>query len=401
MTSLAKITEWISHLELSLPPPEDSKQLEHWLDTAEEQAEEALKEGDELHLAYLILNIYKAKYELVISKSIIDHTPTLKNEKLIEHMDALCNRPQIEQRTTEWYLQIQRILGASELDDIFGTPLARAKLVMSKADPQPRPSQPLVVLSEHMSAFDWGIRFEPVVKQIYCHKYNAEIKELGRLISDSDHRLSASPDGLVYSGPRMGRLLEIKCPCTREPDGKISKKYYTQMQSQMHVTQIDTCDFVEAVFISKYKTPIDKYGPGLYTGEILVIQTNSDDYAEPILSYMYSPLNLGHEFEPDLQSNEIILERVHWYLYEWHEQIVRADPHWWTNIKPTFDSFWDDVEKAKRGEFVMPESKRKPRKVKEDNCLIVIREGYPESPAEPTPSSESPELQQPSTASEE
>ena len=77
-----------------------------------------------------------------------------------------------------------------------------------------------------MSAFDWGIRFEPVVKQIYVEKYGTTLKELGRLHHPVNPMCTASPDGLVYHcprGQRTGRLIEIKCPVTREIDGTIQK----------------------------------------------------------------------------------------------------------------------------------------------------------------------------------
>jgi hypothetical protein len=381
ISSVEKIQQWISTLDVYLKAPEDSTQLVNWLTSAEELSEDMLDTSEEIESAFEIIETFKYKFEQEIHKK--HHTPSLipLRSDILEHMNTLCNRPQTEQRTSEWYLQIQRILGASEFYKLFGTPSARAKFILEKANPEPRKSQPLVIASQYMSPFDWGIRFEPVVKQIYEHKYSATIKELGRLISDVNERLSASPDGLVYSGPRMGRLLEIKCPVTREPDGIIPKQYYTQMQSQMFVSKIDTCDYVEAVFVSKYSSQLDRHGPGEYTGEILIVQTKYDD-KEPVLSYVYSPINLSEEFNPELKENEEIVERIPWYLHGWHEQVVRADPHWWDRVKPAFDLFWEDVEKAKRGEFVVPESK--PRNKKQAPCMIVIREGYEESPKEIT-----------------
>lgn len=376
-TMIADISNWLSMIELYLVTPEDLTQLEHWIESAEELADHCFSpDDDDAHeIVDVILDTYEKKHKKIIEekhatlrttthigKDAIDH--------IINHMNELCVRPQIEQRTEAWYEQIAHVLGASEFDDIFGSPRARAQLVMSKAHPQPRSQQPLAVFSDHMSAFDWGIRFEPVVKEIYQLKYNAEVKELGRLVSKVDPRVSASPDGLVYSGPKLGRLLEIKCPVTREPDGSISKKYYNQMQSQLFVTGIEYCDFVEAVFISKYSSDISRNGPGMYYGEILLVETldTMSNY-----SYMYSPINHEGDFTPELKENQTILERIPWCLYSWHEQIVHADQSWWTKVKPAVDLFWEDVEKAKRGDFTVPESSR-PRKAKaEPQCLIVIK----------------------------
>jgi hypothetical protein len=372
---LCQLSTWLSIIELYLTKPEDSTQLQHWVESAEELAEQYLESDELLDAGLQILAIYKKYHEQLIQKTnshlrSTTHIAEDAIDRIMAHMNELCVRPQIEQRTEAWYEQIAHVLGASELDDIFASPRTRAIMVMSKAFPQHRPSQPLAVFSNHMSAFDWGIRFEPIVKKIYELKYNAEVKELGRLVSNIDSRVSASPDGLVYSGPKLGRLLEIKCPVTREPDGTISKKYYNQMQSQLFVTGIEYCDFVEAVFVSKYSTDIPRHGPGLYCGEILLIETINDDACT--YSYLYSDINPTEEFHPILRSNQTIVEHIPWSLYSWHEQIVHADPHWWPKIKPAVDLFWEDVEKAKRGEFIVPDAK--PRKTKEHPCLIVIKQ---------------------------
>jgi hypothetical protein len=36
------------------------------------------------------------------------------------------------------------------------------------------------------------------------------------------------------------------------------------------------------------------------------------------------------------------------------------------------DLFWEDVEKARRGEFVVPESSRPSKKQKVDQCMIIF-----------------------------
>jgi hypothetical protein len=53
---------------------------------------------------------------------------------------------------------------------------------------------------------------------------------------------------------------------------------------------------------------------------------------------------------------------------------VQKNEDWWTGIQPTINDFWRDVEKAKCGEFIVPELSR-PRKVKEDKCIIVFKLG--------------------------
>lgn len=379
MSHVHNILTWLSAVEHLIPPPQDMTQVTHWKEAAEDLADDCLETDEEHTAATQMLAIYVEQHRTSLSRrEPTASTVTGPSPAMLAHMNELCERPQVEQRTETWYAQMQRILGASELDDIFATPRVRGLLVMAKANPQPRPPQSLAVFSNRMTAFDWGIRFEPVVKMIYEHMYNAEIKELGRLISAADARLSASPDGLVYSGPRAGRLIEIKCPVTREPDGTISKKYYTQMQSQLFVTGLTDCDFVEAVFTSPYSAPIQRPAPcpapPAYSGQILLVESMTDDF-EASYSYIYSPLNHEGDYSPELRPNQTIVERIPWTLHGWCEQFVRADPAWWSRVKPAVDLFWEDVEKARRGEFVLPESTRAPRAKKQEMCLIVIKEG--------------------------
>jgi hypothetical protein len=377
MAHVYNIITWLSAVENLLHPPEDMMQIQHWHESAEDLANDCLASDAEHATALHILELYVEQHK----RNIHSRVHTTLTPELIQHMDELCNRPQVEQRTESWYAQMRSILGASELDDIFASPRVRGLLVMAKANPQPRPSQSLAVFSNRMTAFDWGIRFEPVVKMIYEHKYSAEIKELGRLISSADSRLSASPDGLVYSGPRGGRLIEIKCPVSREPDGTISRKYYTQMQSQLFVTGLTECDFVEVVFNSTYSSPIsraihtDEANMSDYKGQILLIETTDEEY-NVSYSYAYSPVNHEGDFNPtDLKPGQSIVERIPWTVHRWCEQYVRADPAWWSKVKPAVDLFWTDVEKAQRGEFILPNSTRAPRAKKQEACLIVIKEG--------------------------
>jgi hypothetical protein len=76
---------------------------------------------------------------------------------------------------------------------------------------------------------------------------------------------------------------------------------------------------------------------------------------------------------PDINENEELVEIIPWRLIKWHEQIVTRSEEWWASIKPIIDVFWEDVEKAKRGEFVVPESTRPAKKVKEEKCIIIFK----------------------------
>lgn len=120
-------------------------------------------------------------------------------------------------------------------------------------------------------ALAWGRKQEMVAKKRYkAHmklkqKKNVKVLEKGLVVCTSWSYVGASPDGVVSSEERTV-LLEIKCPykwrkskildackdddfyCTSDENGNISLKsnhrYFTQVQGQMGVCNIDLCHFV-------------------------------------------------------------------------------------------------------------------------------------------------------------
>jgi hypothetical protein len=225
-----KLKALIELFEKWLSEPQDNVQLKQWVDDAEGLAHSFEFSDTEQLYVDRIIEMYEEQFTQQIAQKPALDIPSK------EVLDELLNRKQIEQRTPEWYAQMNSIVSASELGNLFASPRIRAKMVVMKTLPCEPRYAPLAVPSDSMSAFDWGIRFEPVVKQIYELKYQATVKELGRLIHPTYEKCSASPDGLVYScekQEKMGRLVEIKCPVTREIDGNVPKDYYMQMQMQL------------------------------------------------------------------------------------------------------------------------------------------------------------------------
>ena len=365
-----KLKALIDLFEKWLSEPEDSVQLEQWTDAAKSLSYSFEFTNVEQPYVDKIIEMYEDQYELKISQKKFIATDIPPKEVL----DKLLNRKQIEQRTPEWYKQMNSILSASELGNLFASARQRAKMVLSKTVPYESRYAPLAVMSDRMSAFDWGIRFEPVVKQIYELKYNAIVKELGRLIHPTYNKCSASPDGLVYNcdiSEKVGHLVEIKCPVTREIDGTVPKDYYAQMQMQLHVTELRNCGYVEAQFSSKYNNTPQRIGPGLYNGFVALVRY-AEMKGDNEFYYMYSPVNVDTEWTPEIKDDEELVEIIPWRLIQWHELVVTRSEEWWTSIKPVIDVFWEDVEKARRGDFVVPESTRPAKKPKEEKCIILF-----------------------------
>lgn len=293
-------------------------------------------------------------------------------------IQRLLNMPQIEQRTDAWYQDALGLLSASQFNTILKSGRTRGQLVLQKASLEPidLTQRRTVVTTHELNPFTWGIRFEPIVKQIYQALTGTRVVDLGRLKHKTDPRLAASPDGLVVEGPdqRLSRFVEFKAPVTRKILSVVPEDYMAQMQIQMEVGQVEECDYLEIKFNSGYgaKVPhvtIPAENPTLFEqrwffGYIHLIGNKETN--EPI-RYEYSPLNTS-DWEPELGDNELILEVIPWWTSEWFTTTVGRSRTWFDSVQPAMKAFWEDVEKAKRGEFILPASTRK---VKEQGCLIL------------------------------
>lgn len=286
---------------------------------------------------------------------------------------SLLNRPQVEQRTENWYHEAAHMLTASQFSTILRPGLTRARLVMEKATADVDTSQRrTVVLTMELNPFTWGIRFEPVVKQIYNALFGTSVAELGRLRHSTDPRLAASPDGLIVEGPaqRLGRFVEFKAPVTRTIINQVPEDYMCQMQIQMEVGEVEECDYLEIRFTAPYKTLPDDLSPflqqpeGGFWGRIFVI---GNEETGELLRYEYSPLK-DMEWQPTTPEGEAVVESIPWNTKNWYTTTVGRSRTWYTSKKPLIESFWADVDAAKRGEFQMPVSNRKPKEAK---CLIT------------------------------
>ena len=107
----------------------------------------------------------------------------------------------------------------------------------------------------------------------------------------------------------------------------------------------------------------------MYDGYIAVVR-----YAEmkgtQEFYYVYSPIHVEEGWLPIIPEDEEIVEIIPWRLYQWSEQIVKRNDEWWATLQPILNTFWSDVEKAKQGQFTVPESTRPAKKAKVETCMI-------------------------------
>lgn len=288
-----------------------------------------------------------------------------------EQTYALMQRPQTSQRTADWYTEFKRCLTASELYKVFKTPRERGLLILQKAGKIELPGRGSnqTVLKSRMSPFDWGIYYEPLVKQILEEHWDAIIHEVGRFVHLEDKRFAASPDGLIIRSkktPEMGgHLIEIKCPKSREIGLKIPTEYFYQMQLQLEVTQVRACEYVEAKF-EFVEGDFVKPESGWY-GLVATVGCFNEEVSDWLpCKYIYGPTR-DLKWKPDLGLNEKVIEVNTWKCEKIHHERVYRDEAWFNSLKPKLDEFWQDVKNAVDGTFQLPESSRKKKPVE---CLI-------------------------------
>ena len=111
-----------------------------------------------------------------------------------------------------------------------------------------------------------GNKYEEIATMIYSYRMNVEVREFGLVKHPSCDFLGASPDGIItpfksdgkHLTKYVGRMLEIKCPTTREikTTGEIKGNicpiyYWDQVQLQLECCDLDDCDFWQCK-ISEY-----------------------------------------------------------------------------------------------------------------------------------------------------
>lgn len=152
----------------------------------------------------------------------------------------LATRPQIQQRTPEWYARRQTLLTASDVAAALDIPpyagyrgSPREHLLDKKVRNEPM---------GYNANMAHGVKHEDDARRLLEDVLGERIAEYGLLVHKEHDWLGASPDGVSESG----KMIEIKCPLKRviEP-GVVPHHYYPQVQIQMEVCDLDVALFVQ------------------------------------------------------------------------------------------------------------------------------------------------------------
>ncbi len=268
-------------------------------------------------------------------------------------VQKLKDQPQVAQRSEEWFRQYGQVLTASEFSALFQQNKKRKDLAMSKANPHHEfgASFRHACPSDELSATGWGIRFEPVVKQLLEHHDKCSIYELGRLSHSSNPHLAASPDGIVEKAvdPRqVGRLVEIKCPYSRQIGREIPSDYWIQMQIQMEVADVDECEYIECELVSKKpnQATVDLSGT-TFQGVVYLLKQRVEEDQPFVYRYIYG--DIGSTEMPEVPEGFDCIEVIPWGLKQWYRKLIQRDRSWYEATKPWQDAFWQDVQTLREG----------------------------------------------------
>lgn len=294
---------------------------------------------------YIRKNSENKSYNLEIHKA-----------KINKQLNILKAIIQPEQRTDEWYLFRNSTLTASNIYKIFVSDYSQTQLILEKCEPIDINK---FKVTNTNSPLHWGQKYEPVSILYYEYINNTKVDEFG-CIPHKDHSfIAASPDGIICdaSSELFGRMLEIKNVVSREITGIPKMEYWIQMQLQMEVCDLNECDFLETKF-SEY-SDIDDYkndNDFKYKGTFLQFYKDETPY------YVYPPFKLNDVDSKEYIewcSNQLILNKdktfittIYWKLEVISCVLVLRNKHWFANVLPMIETFWNNLVKEREsGEY--------------------------------------------------
>ena len=330
-----------------------------------------------------------------------------KYKKLFDHYEKLKNLPQPEQRSPEWYAyRYNRITASDTAAAIDLNPYEPLEsFILKKCDPN-------FPFRDNATVFH-GRKYEPTATMIYEHIYNTRVVEFGALPSEQYSFLGASPDGICSQhtldnkfSDRLGTMLEIKCPVTREiyTKGKIIGTicpfyYYCQVQQQLACCDLNVCDFWQCKF-SEYKSReeylSDDCSSCVNTTDDTGIKMEIDNRLKKGIILEFYPKNFKPEFEGDLpewKSQYIIPKRldidesqydkwtnkmldqyktlypeiakdyyfyqiIYWKLDSSHNVAIKRDDKFLSNIIPILQENWEKILYYRKNQDKLEELKK-------------------------------------------
>ena len=300
------------------------------------------------HIDELILQHIKV-VPPVYSKSQLTY---LKDK--LEYLEQI---PQPEQRTQEWYEFRNNRLTASDLYHITSQNKSKIiDIVKKKCGVEKNYTPGAAILH--------GVKFEDVAIHIYEERENVIITEFGCLPHPNIPFFGASPDGICSFDSKnknyTGRMLEIKCPKSRNITGIIPPVYFAQVQGQLEVCDLEYCDFLECQ-IREYNSKQEFFEDtnennyklrknGMEKGVVLEVY----DKELKKTKYYYNYDQFSNQEDLSAWEGKIIdtilsddkLEynkTTFWRLEKYNVVLVKRNREWFTNNYLKIAMFWNQV----------------------------------------------------------
>ena len=308
-----------------------------------------------------------------------------------KQVEFLLSLPQPTQLSDEWFAMRKTMLTASDLGKVVEFSSGYNSIIKKKNG-----------LSSFFSNKYTlhGQKYEEIAVQLYSLRHNIKVEELGLIRHHSIPVLGASLDGLRTDGI----ALEIKCPSGRKINGIIPPLYYAQMQAQMHVCDLDLCDFLECNIIeypslSAYKK--DMYFPQ-FVKQLKILPNRfdmdfiklPDDRRNKLglekgimghykvsggtgYEYIYPPFDVStdeqlkwlDERRKILYESGYWVEYSYWYLEFSSTQRVKRSDKWWKNwdVENKLYACMKDIKEKGNDKKWMEENKGKDKDEYVDN----------------------------------
>lgn len=146
--------------------------------------------------------------------------------------------PYAPQGSDEWHAMRKRMLTASDVATALGENRYQSAktLFRSKTNKIPYERQ-----FRGNYATRWGHRYEPVARDEYERRTGEFVYAFSLVSHPTIPWLGGSCDGITATG----RLIEIKCPTSREITHQVPSHYVPQVQTLLEVLDLEVCDFVQ------------------------------------------------------------------------------------------------------------------------------------------------------------
>ena len=298
------------------------------------------------------------------SRETVNETTTnhRNNRDLTDHIEHLKRIPQPEQRTAEWFQFRQNVITASSVGKIFASEAQRNSLIYEKCKSRGGGGGESKDSHENSTNFDsplhWGQKYEPLSVMIYEHMYGTKVGTFGCIPHPTCKYLAASPDGINIDSQstRFGRMLEIKNIVNRQITGIPLDAYWIQMQIQMEVCDLDTCDFWETRFLEypdsdAFWSAVDNDTNPKYLGIMLLFLDAK--YQEHRYEIMPIDVSLDidtvvtwmDDVQTRLRSNGgwRLYQTIYWYLEEYSCVLVDRNKMWFAHAKPVIEDTWATI----------------------------------------------------------